>query len=141
MVSGYFEGILKELEPFFNCPLPIDQNNACLVKMGIGISVQMELNRYSQLLVGVRLGSIEGAYANQLLVEALKSNARSLPSTGVLGFKKKTRELILFLLLDPAEINKNRVEELLPVFISKAKLWKDAISTSQIPQDQSHILD
>ena len=60
-MADTLETILKAFEPFFHCSLPVDENNSCVVKMANGLKVQIELNRYEQLLIGCRLDNPLGS--------------------------------------------------------------------------------
>jgi hypothetical protein len=134
MVTSQFGAILKEFETFFNCPLQPDENNSCLIHMGIGITIQIELDRYGFILIGCRLGAVHmGRYRDQLIREALKFNEAALPSTGVFGFSLKSNQLILFLKLHPHSFSSHQVMILLPPFITKAKQWTEAIAKREVP--------
>lgn len=134
MVSTQFGSILKELEPYFNCPMEPDVNNSCLIKMGIGISLQMELDRFGFLLIGCRLGVLPmGRYRDNLIQQALKANNVSTPSQGVFGFSRKSNQLILFMRLDPVAYPASQILTILPNFIAKAKKWSDAIAAGETP--------
>lgn len=134
MVSTQFGAILKELEPFFKCPLEPDQNNSCLVKMGIGISLQLEIDRTGFLLVGCRLGVLPmSRYRDNLIQQALKSNNFSIPSQGIFGFSQKSNQLIFFMRVDPAICPPSQIVSLLQPFVTKAKKWADAIAAGQTP--------
>lgn len=134
MVSTQFGAILKEFENFFHCPLNPDENDSCLVQMGIGLSLQIELDRYGFILIGCRLGALlMGRYRNDLIRAALKSNYLTPPSTGVFGFSQKTNQLILFIKLNPQNLSPNQIVTQLPAFVTKAKQWADALTNGQIP--------
>ena len=133
MVSSQFGALLKEFEPFFNCPLEPDENNSCLIHLGIGISLQIEMDRQGMILIGSRLGAVHmGRYRDQLIRQALKSNASSF-STGIFGFSHKSNQLILFLTLNPHQLNSHQITQLLSPFITKAQSWKEAIEKGEIP--------
>jgi hypothetical protein len=134
MVSSQFGAILKEFESFFNTSLEPDDNNSCLINLGIGVSVQIELDRYGMLLIGSRLGAVHmGRFRDNLIRQALKSNDMTPPSTGVLGFSQKSNQLILFTKLNPQQLNPHQIVNLLPLFVNKAKLWKEAIEKGEVP--------
>lgn len=134
MVRTQFGAILKELEPFFKCPLEPDQNNSCLIKLGIGLSVQVEMDRYGLLLIGCVIGTLPMTrYRENIIQQALKSNELSLPSAGSFGFSHKTNHLIYFIRLDPVLVSMDQILSLLPSFISKAKKWSDAIAKGEMP--------
>ena len=137
MVSSQFGAILKELEPFFQCALEPDQNDSCLIKMGIGISVQIELDRYGYLLIGSVIATLPmSRYRDIIMKQALQSNEVSLPSTGVFGFSQKTNHLIFFLRLEHS-LSIQQILVLLPSFIAKAKTWSDAIAKGETPAIES----
>lgn len=134
MVTSQFGTILKEMEPFFNCPLEPDSNNSCLITMGIGISIQLELDKYGLLLIGCRLGILPmSRYRDNLIQLALKCNHLDNPSQGIFGFSQKSNQLILFTRLDPASYSTSRILTLLPSFLAKAKKWQDAIAKGETP--------
>ncbi len=102
--------------------------------MGIGISLQIEFDRYGFLLIGCRVGTLPmSRYRDNLIQQALISNEASLDSAGVFGFSQKTNHLILFLRLDPSATPIHQIITLLPPFITKAKKWTDAIAKGETP--------
>ena len=134
MVSTQFGAILKEFETYFNCPLVPDANDSCLITLGIGISLQIELDRYGLVLIGCRLGAVHmGRYRDNLIREALKSNEITLPSTGVIGFSQKSSQLILFMKINPLFFSVHQILAVMPPFIAKAKQWTDAIAKGVVP--------
>lgn len=135
MVSSQFGAILKEFEPFFKCPLEPDSNDSCLINMGIGISIQMELNPHGFLLIGCCVGTLSmNPYRDLIIQQALQFNDTSSASQGILGFSHKSNHLILFLKIDPGLLTADQISTLVPNFISKAKLWKEAIDKGEIPK-------
>ena len=138
MVSSQFGAILKEFETYFKCPLVPDANDSCLIGLEMGISIQIELDRYGIILIGCRLGSVHmGRYRDNLIREALKSNEISLPSTGTFGFSQKSNQLILFMKINPTLLSVHYILEVMPPFIAKAKLWADAIAKGIVPAEVS----
>ena len=134
MVSTQFGALLKEMEQFFHCSLEPDQNDSCLIKMGTGISIQIELDRYGYLLIGCKIGLLPmSRYRDNLIQQALKSNAVSMPSSGTFGFSQKTNQLVLFMRLDPGSLSMHQILQLLPSFATKAKKWTDAVAKGETP--------
>lgn len=132
-----FDLLLKEFEPFFNCPLTADENNTCLIKMGLGLSLQLEMNIDGQFIIGCVLGTLpSNRYRNDIITEALKSNNAYPPSDGVLSFSHKTNHLILFILVDPQKLNQEWINSKVPVFIQRASIWSKAIENGEIPSIQ-----
>lgn len=134
MVNSQFGAILKEFETFFNCSLQPDDNDSCFIRMGIGVNIQIELDRYGLLLIGCRLGAVHmGRYRDNLIHAALKSNELLPPSTGIFGFSQKSNQLILFIKLNPNLLSSHVISTLMPPFVAKAKLWTNAILSGSIP--------
>jgi hypothetical protein len=134
MASSQYAMILKDLETIFKCPLTIDSNNSCLINLNkLGIKVQVEENRYGDLMIAVRLGVIPGSrYRDNLFKEALKSN-RTNPSTGVFGFSKLNSDLVVFLIVNKRAALIDNFNTILPPFLEKAKKWAEAIEQGTIP--------
>ncbi|MFI0435279.1 MAG: CesT family type III secretion system chaperone [Parachlamydiaceae bacterium] len=140
MVSTQFGALLKEFESFFDCSLEPDNNNSCLIHLGNDINIQIEMDRDGCILIGSRLGAVHmGRYREVLIQQALKSNEVTLPSTGIFGFSHKSNQLILFMKLTPFNLNSSEISILLPPFIDKVKLWKEAIAKGEIPTIHSSI--
>ncbi|MBS4162978.1 Uncharacterized protein PRO82_000259 [Candidatus Protochlamydia amoebophila] len=134
MVSSQFESILKEFELFFNCSLKADENESCLIQMGIGVNIQIELNREGKLLIGCRIATLPlGRFLHEVIKEALKANDFYPPSSGIFGFSHKSSNLILYTLIDPYQLDKNKIESILSPFIAKAKIWSDALNQGNVP--------
>ena len=132
-MADTLENILQAFAPFFQCPLPVDNNGACLIKMASGLRVQMELNRYEQFLIGCRLGQPTGAYKQQLFLKALEWHSFFPPGSGVFGLSSSSQQLIFFLLKDPAEIQPDRIVDWLSPFLETAKIWKEAVDEARLP--------
>lgn len=132
-MADTLETILKAFEPFFHCSLPVDENNSCVVKMASGLKVQIELNRYEQLLIGCRLGQPSGPYKQQLLLKALEFHTLFPPGSGLFGLSTTSQQLIFFLLKDPQEIQKEQISDWLTPFLETAKSWKEAIDGAILP--------
>lgn len=134
MVSSQFGAILKEFETFFKCTLEPDSNDSCQIKMGIGITIQIELDSYGFLLIGCRLGALPmSRYRDNLIHEALKSNEAFRPFTGTFGFSRKSNQLILFLKLNPDNLSHTQILALMPPFVERAKYWTNAMAQNEIP--------
>lgn len=133
MVSSQFEAMLKDFEPYFKCRLESGVNDSCLVKMGIGITIQLELNRYGLILIGCRVGEIQGRFRDNAIKEALKANEFYPPSTGTFGFSHKSNALYLHTVLDPYRLDADKIANTLNPFIAKAKMWADALQKGDIP--------
>ncbi|MFI5344520.1 MAG: CesT family type III secretion system chaperone [Chlamydiales bacterium] len=136
MTTAQLKNILKEFEPFFNCPLKTDERESTLIHMGIGIEIQIELDRYGFVLIGCRLGSMIGRFCDLAIIEALKVNDIDPPSTGMFGYSQKSKNLILFMFIDPRAINPDSINRLMTPFIKKAKRWVDGIKNNTVPSQE-----
>lgn len=135
MVSTQLDHVLKDLEAYFKCSLKADDQNSCLIKMRLGISVQIEIDKSGFLLVGCRLGSMHmGRYFKELIRAALKSNELTSIKSGVFGFSHRSSQLILFMRIAIDKLSPSELVELFPPFVEKAKIWHDAITKNEIPQ-------
>lgn len=134
MVSSQLDSILKDFESFFKCRLEADKNNSCLINMGIGVSIQMELNRSGQLLIGSPIAVLPGGrFQDDVLKEAMKANGFYPPFSGIFGFRPASNTLFLYLLVEPHRLNEDKINQLLTPFIAKAKKWKDALDKGELP--------
>lgn len=139
MVGSQFDSILKELELYFNCTLN-SQTDSCLIHMGIGIDIQIEIDSYGMLLIGSKLGPLESSRLRDIMIKAaLQCNEVELPSTGVFGFSHKSNQLILFVKFDPQRMDNQQILSRLPAFIEKSKKWKDAIASGEPPPITSQV--
>jgi hypothetical protein len=134
MVSDQLDSILKDFESFFKCPLQADKNNSCLIKMAAGVTLQMELNRFGQILIASPITVLPGGrFQDDVLKEAMKANGFYRPYSGIFGLSTKSNTLFLYLLLEPHRLNEDKINQLLPPFIDKAKKWTDALEKGELP--------
>lgn len=135
MITNQLDALLKELEPFFKCPLQSDQNNSCLIKMSTGIEIQIELDRYGDhVIIGTRLGVIPaGRYRELVFREALKSNYLHPSFTGVFAFSKRSGNLLFFTSSKFATLNQEKMVSVLTLFIARAQAWAQALGEGTVP--------
>lgn len=114
-------------------------NNTCLIPMGNDLKVQFELDKEEKkLLIGCVLGNVTAsAYRHKLFAEALRANGMPPPRYGILAYSQKTFNLLLFDYLDMRDLTGNKVSEYLAPFLEKAKTWKEAIASGNIPSIKS----
>jgi hypothetical protein len=133
MIMALFESLLKEFKAVFPCELEPDENNSCLIVLGNGLRVQIELKR-SDLLVTCQIATLPiGRYRDNLFLEALKHNETFPPSAGMFGFSGRTHTLYLFLKLDPDLVTTAKLATILPPFITIAGEWTEAIKQGKTP--------
>ncbi len=136
MVMDLLDSLLNELGAIINVPqLHTDRNNTCLIKLAIGVSVQLELRPNGQsLLMGSDLGQVvPGRYRTNIFREALKTNCLPYPLHGILGFSKKKEHLVLFQYLPVKELTGEKIAEALTPFSEKALKWKAALERAEVP--------
>jgi hypothetical protein len=139
MSSDQFGNILEGLGKLLNITdLQPDANNCCLLNFSNGVPVSIEVYKGLFLMIISDLGPTPaGKYRENLLGEALKANGQPLPRMGVFGYNKKRDSLLLFekFFFDTASAEK--IFEILPQFIEKGFVWKEAITKGEIPTTSS----
>lgn len=134
MATERLESILNDLTDFFKFELKPDENNACLIQFKSGMELQIEMDRYENFLVGIRLATIPGSrYLENVLREALKSNHKFPASSGVFGYSRRSNRLIYFLMIESKLITKEKILALLPAFIEKGQNWFDILQKGGVP--------
>lgn len=134
MVSSQFETILKDLEAYFNYPLKVDERNACSLKLKSGMEVQMEMDRYENFVIAIRLATIPASrYRENVLKEALRMNHIDAASKGIFGYGTRNNRLILFLTINQPQISQNTLLALVPPFIIKGQSWFDPLQRGEVP--------
>ncbi|MBA2727717.1 MAG: CesT family type III secretion system chaperone [Parachlamydiaceae bacterium] len=138
MVSNALGIVLEELSKTSVIPIPglmPDRNNTCLINLGDGLKLQIELDKSERhLLIGSVLGiPARGRYRADLFKEALRANGAPLPRYGIFAFSKKTDNLVLFDLLDLQDLTGDKVGEFILPFLEKVKAWSKAIRENEMP--------
>lgn len=140
MVTDAFGSLLQELGVLIKLPhLKPDEHESCLIRFEGDLLVQLEVHKSgASLLIGTDLGSVPvGAYRENLFCEALKSNGLPFPRYGMFAYSKQADHLILFDMLPLENLNGAKIAEFLAPFLEKAKLWKAAISKTELPASTS----
>jgi hypothetical protein len=135
MVKNLFEALLDEVGHALKIPdLHSDRNSSCLIDMGKGIKIQLEIHsRKEEFVLGADLGPIPpGRYRENLFIEALKANGMT-NNVGVLAYSAKTDHLILFQTLNLRDLTGERIASEMGLFLEKAKIWKEAMEKGEIP--------
>lgn len=135
MVSDLFGTLLQELGRALQIDLRPDANNSCLIRFGKDLRVQIELDPTGQVVVvGTELGTVPpGRYRENLFTEALKSNGLPAPRYGIFAYSRKTDHLILYEKMQIRDLTGNKIADFLPLFMEKAKIWKEALTRGEVP--------
>lgn len=136
MVSNQLEIILQDLGSIIGInDLHPDQNNSCLIRLQNGLTFQVEMDKIGEfLIIGSNLGDVPpGRYQTNIFREALKANGMSPPLHGILAFSDRTRHLLLFMKLNVAQLNKDRLAAEINPFIEKATVWFEALKRGDVP--------
>jgi len=137
MSSDRLSSLLKELEPFFNCPLILNtRHHACLLKLGTGIMLLLRLARHENFFeISTRFHHLPDSprLREQLFKAALQANGQYPRDPGILAFTPASNQLILFTHLPMETISSEKIIQVLPPFLTKAKLWLDALSRGEVP--------
>jgi Tir chaperone protein (CesT) family len=136
MVKDLFDALLSEIGHALKLPdLHQDRNNSCLIKMPTGIDIQMEMHpRLQEFILGSDLGEVPlGRYRENIFMEALKANGMPYPQHGVLAYSTKSGHMVLYEKFHTRDLTGQRIADEIPLFIEKAKIWKDALEKGEIP--------
>lgn len=143
MVASRLEIILQELgqtDMMINLVSKVqawrpNASNTCLIPISEGLNIQFELDKHEKnLVVGCVLGNVPPSpYRHKLFTEALRSNGVPPPRYGILAYSSKTQNLILFDSLDLRDLSGHKIADYLMPFLDKAKQWKEAIQSGNIP--------
>lgn len=130
------EEFIKELRQKIELPLEMDGHGGCmfLIDDSLSIHIDSETSRRFALVVA-ELGSIpSGAYRQNILEAALKSNGAQPPLYGTLALSQQSDDLLLFefLLLKPLSIDQAMV--FLDKFVEKAFVWHEALKDGSVPE-------
>lgn len=128
-----FEELLSDLGKALRLKLSVDTHGACSLLVHENLPIQLQLDpEQKNLWIFSPLAEIPaGKFREEVLKEALKSNAEPDPKVGLFGYIARTNQLALFLKL-PLEILRGQLlAELLGSFIEMASLWKEAIENGQ----------
>lgn len=110
-------------------------SNTCLIPMPDGLNVQLEMDKAEKnLMVGCVLGNVPASpYRNRLFIEALRANGLPPPRYGIFAYSSRTQNMVLFDYLDMRDLTGYKASEYLMPFLDKAKIWKEAIDSGNIP--------
>ncbi len=134
MVDTQYEAILRDFGEYFKCKLAPDKLNMCKVRMPDSVDIFLQVDpRVNKLMIVSRIGLLQGGFRNTVLREALKANEYYDISTGAFGLGKKTNHLMLFLLIDIDTLNPDKINAVMPKFISRAKLWAEGLKSGNLP--------
>lgn len=138
MVASLYESLLQELGEQLHIPLRPDRES-CVIEYKDGLRVQLELDRQEEFLRIVSdFGEIApGRYRENLFREALKSNGLPPPHVGVFALSHNSTHLILFDVLPVRNLTGLHIADFLTPFLEKAKVWREAITTGQLPSVSS----
>lgn len=135
MLDDRFTLLLKELSTLLGVELKPDQNNSCLLNLKDKIKVQIELDpsQENQLILGSVLGELSpGTFREEMLLLALRSNAKPYPRVGDFGYSTNLNSLILFEVLNIDYGSAENVFHVLTPFVHKAFAWKEAIDNTLV---------
>lgn len=133
-----FQEILHHLSAELDLPLQTDKHHACAIQIRQGLIVQLESNaEQEKLLIASQIINLPpGKFRENVLREALKTNAKPDPRIGILSYIPKVNQLVLFQTYPFDILTAERLVALLGPFIQMAEKWRRAIETGQAaPQE------
>lgn len=127
--------LLSELSTHMGVPLKADSHLSCLIRFKNKINIQIELDKPQEhLIAGIFLGELTpGAYRENILREALKSNNEPPPAVGIFAYSDRKNGLVLFETRRVQDINGDKLHSLLLELYVKAEPWQEALSRGEIP--------
>jgi hypothetical protein len=140
---GKFENLLQELGKVFNLELATDKKNACSIQIHPHLVIQLQPDEtQDNLWIFCKLAETpSGKFRENILKEALKSNALPDPRPGILAYISGTNQLAIFQKYPIEILTGVRLSGLLGAFLELADSYRDAIISghsaplSQKPSD------
>ncbi|HAZ15440.1 MAG TPA: hypothetical protein DCY54_02200 [Parachlamydiales bacterium] len=129
-----FHRLMEDLGKLLDITLIPDKHHACVLNFEDEISVQLEADssRHALTLATI-IGEIPaGKFRELMLSMGLKYNAL-YPRAGTFAYRTNENQLVFFFQLPLENLQPETIEEALPPFIEKAKVWKESLSRGAIP--------
>ncbi len=126
--------IVDDLVKSLGLNIEIKDSPSYTITLG-GRAVQIEMDDEGEfVIVSALLGKVpSGMYRQNVLEQALKSNAYPPPHFGILGFDSSSENLVLHRRFPLSKMTKKTLIEQLPGFIEMARNWERALSSSATP--------
>ncbi|MBI5273079.1 MAG: CesT family type III secretion system chaperone [Chlamydiia bacterium] len=134
-MTDRFQQLLVELGAVFHLPLSADHFGACSLRFPSKLVVQLQLDASQENLVLFSLiGPVApGRFRENMLREALKTNAAPDPRPGILAYIARLDQLVLFQSYPLLILNGDRLSVLFGNFLDMAELWSKALQNGQAP--------
>jgi hypothetical protein len=128
-----FELLVQQLGVSLNVPLYIDKNHACALQVHGKLTVQLQLDAAQEyLLIAAFICELPpGKFRENVLCEALKTNAQPDPRTGVMGYLAISNRLTMHQRYLFATLKSDQLAMIVAGFIDYAELWQDAVGKGQ----------
>lgn len=128
-----FQQLLVELSHTLNLPLQPDKVGACslLVPPELVIQIQLDVMQENLFFFSKIIDVLPGKFRENVLREALKTNAMADPRAGVLAYFVPTNHLILFQRYPLFILNGESLAGLFGRFLEMAQSWCAAIKNGQ----------
>jgi hypothetical protein len=127
---GPFEALLHSLGSVFQLQLHVDHKNACSIKLGSDLIIQLQPDPSQEhLWVFAQLTLIPpGRFREQVLMEALKANGKPDPLPGILTYLAEPNQLALFQTYPMNLLTGENLASFIGAFIETAESWREAVS-------------
>ncbi len=124
-----FEELLSDLGKRLHLNLRLDHQHACSIQIHGRLIVQLQLDTsLENVWVFSKLTEIPpGKFRENILKEALKTNALPDPRNGILAYIASHNQLALYLKFPLNILNAERLVGVLGAFIEMAESWQQAI--------------
>lgn len=133
-MNPQFEKVIRDVSEFLQLDLKPDESGAIGLKLR-DFYVQIEPDeKQENLLIFSPIGDVpEGRYREDILEQALRSNAFPPPNLGILCMSKKTGKFYIYESFPMRYVSKEQLFATLPPLLEKVKMWKEALEHAQIP--------
>lgn len=130
---GHFEVLLDALGKVFHLKLHVDQKNACSIRLGSDLTVQLQLDQSQEnLWIFSKLAEVPpGKFRENVLQSALRANGKPDPLSGTLGFIGPQNMLALFQQYPLHLLNGENLAETIGAFVETAESWRGALQSGR----------
>ena len=128
-----FEELIRELGQFLGLLLYVDQNHACMLKVHDDVQIQLQLDVAQEnfLMASFAIEVPPGKFRENVLKEALKTNALPDPRPAVLSYLSQNNQLVLHQSLPLAILNGERLAGYFGAFLEEVESWKKTIQRGE----------
>ncbi|MBS0625468.1 MAG: CesT family type III secretion system chaperone [Verrucomicrobia bacterium] len=129
-----FTELIQQLGQYLEMDLHVDHHHACSLKIRDKVQIQLQLDAAQEKLL-VASFAIEvppGKFRENVLKEALKTNALPDPRPAIISYLDRNNRLVLHLMLPLEILNGERLASYFGTFLEQVEAWIKAIEGGQV---------